>query len=155
MYTWRNPPHTHMGEEAALNTPFILSLGDMLPHLAVHTLETAPLGGGEYHLLLVVENTGYLPTYTSSLGKQNKSIRPVRVELKLPEGVALVTGKWRTELEHLEGRSNKRGLFTRVGSPTDNRARAEWVLKGSAGSEVEIKVLSERAGVLGLRAKLT
>ena len=94
----------------------------MLPKLAIHTLQVTPLGENNYRINLVVENTGYLPTYTSEQGKKRKAIRPVRLELELPAGARLVNGRSRVELGHLEGRSNKFDVTTCWGeSPTDNR----------------------------------
>ena len=46
MYTWRNPPHAFMGEEAARNVPWALAVGDMLPKLSVHSLAVTPAGAG-------------------------------------------------------------------------------------------------------------
>jgi murein tripeptide amidase MpaA len=149
IYTWRNPPATLMMKEAQTQFPFMKSLGTMLPRLDVHTLEISEVTDGTYHLNLVVENLGYLPTYTSIQGKNRRAIRPVRVVLELPDGAVLTSGKRRTELGHLEGRSNKFTTTTTQGSgPTDNRARAEWVIKSSPGTQVGIKILSERAGVI-------
>ncbi len=155
MYTWRNPPLPYIGAEAERNTPFALAMGDMLPHLALHTLEVTPLGAGDYHLNLVVENSGFLPTYTSVQGKNRKAMRPVRIELELPESVQLVNGKRRLELDHLEGRSNKLDVSSHWGeTPTDHRARTEWVLHSDSAAEIAIHVLSERAGCLHLTAQL-
>jgi murein tripeptide amidase MpaA len=149
MYTWRNPPVSHIKKEAAKQSPYMLALGDMLPKLDFHTLEVTPLADGTFHLNLVVENSGFLPTYTSHQGKNRKAIRPVRVELDLPDGVELVSGKAKTEVGHLEGRSNKLGVSATSGaSPTDNLARGEWVLRAPTGTKVGIIVLSERAGKL-------
>ncbi len=149
MYTWRNPPHALMGKEAERNLPFALALGDMLPHLAVYTLEVTPLEEEKYRLNLVVENTGFLPTFTSKQGKKRQAVRPVRVELDLPEGVSILNGKRRAELGHLEGRSNKLDVDTLwETSPTDNRARAEWVLKAPQGSVITLHILSDRAGII-------
>ena len=64
----------------------------------LHTLEVRPLGSGDYRLNLVVENAGFLPTYTSAQGKKRKAIRPVRAELELPDGVKLVNGQRRTDV---------------------------------------------------------
>jgi murein tripeptide amidase MpaA len=149
MYTWRNPPHCYMDAESARTAPFALAMGDLLPHLRFHTLEVTPLNGDEYHLNLIVENTGFFPTYTSQQAKNRKAARPVRVELELPDGVRLIDGKWRLELGHLEGRSNKLDV-TAMGaaSPTDNRARVEWVIHSPKSSKIVVKVLSERAGTI-------
>ena len=71
----------------------------------------------------------------------------MRVELTLAAGAALVTGKWRTELGHLQGRSNKLDVTAHYGSsPTDNRAWGEWVVQGQPGDAIGVAVLSDRAG---------
>ena len=156
-YTWRNPPHALIEAEVARHLPFLLSMGDMLPHLDVLKCSITPLGSApgdppktnQYHLNLVVENTGFLPSFTSQQAKERKAARPVRVELELPEGVTLVSGKRRIDLGHLEGRSSDLDV-TAVGvaSPTSNRQRLEWVLCAAPGAAITLKVLSERAGSL-------
>ncbi len=147
MYTWHNPPVNLLGAEAARNTPFALALGDMLPHLDIHTLEVTPLGNGDYHVNLVVENTGFLPTHTSEQGKKRKAIRPVRAQIDLPEGVLIISGKRVVELGHLAGRSNKLAVHEIFSVfHTDNRSRTEWVLHSKDEALVKIHILSERAG---------
>ncbi len=154
MYTWRNPPHAFMGEEAERNVPYVLSLAEMLPRLSVHTLEATPLQDGTYHLHLVVENTGFFPTFTSKMGKK-RGARPVWVEVELPEGAQFVQGKRRTELGHLEGRSNKTALFAFGVSGTDNRARGQWVIRAPQGGTVRLHVRSDRAGKLQAEVTLS
>lgn len=149
MYTWRNPPPALMGSEAARNVPFPLALGDMLPRLNLFKLEARSLGGGLYYLDLVVDNAGYFPTFTSAQGKKRKAVRPVRAELSLPEGVAIIDGKRLVELGHLQGRSNKFDVATVwIEGDTDHRARAEWTLRGRPGAEIAVSVMSERAGTI-------
>ena len=150
MYTWRNPPRSIMGKEAALNAAYALTLADMLPRLSLHTLETERLTGeGDYRLRLVVENSGFLPTYTSAQGRTRNAARPVRAELDLPQGVQLVSGKAKTEFGHLEGRSNRLAVSTMyAASPTDNRAWREWILRGTPGDKIQVHILSDRAGTL-------
>lgn len=149
MYTWRNPPEKFLGAEAARNTPFALALGDMLPHLDIHTLEVTPLASGDFHVNLVVDNTGFLPTFTSEQGKKRKAVRPVRAEIELPDGVSIISGKREVELGHLAGRSNKLAVHEFFSaSPTDNRSRTEWVLHADRDAIVKINISSERAGSL-------
>ena len=145
-YTWRNPPHKFMGEEAKHNVPFALALGKMLPHLEINTLEVKKVTEGTYTLNLVVDNNGFLPTYTSNQGKKRSVMREVRVELDLPDGAELLNGREKTKLGHLEGRSNKIGQIFVISSPTDNRGRLEWTLKAQSGSKVALHIISERAG---------
>jgi len=149
MFTWRNPPLDFVEAEVKRHYPFILSLGEMLPHLTLFNLDVRKIGEDKYHINLVVENPGFLPTYTSQQSKSRKVSRPVRVELELPEGVKLASGKHREELGHLEGRSNKLEVGASGSeSPTDNRARLEWVIHAPVGSKIKIKIMSERAGTL-------
>jgi hypothetical protein len=127
--------------------PFILSLGELLPHLSIHSLKINKISENKFHLNLVMENSGFLPSYTSQQSKSRQSSRPVRVELELPDGAVLTSGKHREDMGHLEGRSNKLEVGANsADSPTDNRARLEWVIQATAGSKIRIKILSERAG---------
>ena len=150
MFTWRNPPRSMMGEEAEMNSAYALSLADMLPRLTRHTLCAQRLADeGNYRVRLVVENSGFLPTYTSAQGRTRKAARPVRVELGLPEDVQLISGREKTELGHLEGRSSRLSVSAvNAASPTDNRAWTEWILRGAPGAEIQLHVLSDRAGSL-------
>jgi hypothetical protein len=79
---------------------------------------------------LVVENTGWLPSYGAKKALERKVVRPVIAEIALPDGASLITGKTREELTQLEGRSGKpagnTGMVTDV---TDDRAKVEWVVK--------------------------
>ncbi len=149
MYTWYNPPLNFVEAEVEKHYPYMLSLAEMLPHLSIHTLKVTRLGEDEFHLNLVVENSGFLPTFTSQQCKTRKSARPVRAELELPKAARLTSGKRREELGHLEGRSNKldvSAIFAEGAS--DNRARLEWVIQAPAGTTLTLKILSERAGAI-------
>ena len=145
-FTWRNPPHHFMGEEAERNVPFALALGNMLPHLEIHTLAVEKASEDTFTVNLVVDNSGFLPTYTSNTGKDRKVMREVRVELELPEGAELLNGRKKTKLGHMEGRSNKIEQTFIIATPTDNRGRLEWTVKAPKGSTLTMHILSERAG---------
>ncbi len=68
---------------------------------------------------------------------------------ELPEGVILSSGQAKTEMGHLEGRSGKLSVSTIfAASPTDNRAWAEWILRGQPGAEVKVRIRSDRIGSL-------
>ncbi|NUM46228.1 MAG: carboxypeptidase [Anaerolineales bacterium] len=154
MYTWRNPPHAFMGEEAERNVPYVVALGEMLPRLNVHQFTATPLGNDQVHLNLIVENTGYFPTYTNNMSKK-RGIRTVRVELDLPEGAEFVQGKRKTDLGHLEGRASRSGIFGMGGNGTDYRARAEWVIRVPSGAgAVKANVISDRAGTVQVEVTL-
>lgn len=155
LYTWRNPPPGWLGAEVERHVPYMLSLAELLPHLSIAHAEAHALADGSYKVELVVENSGFLPSYTSRQGQQRKAVRPVRVKLELPQGAALVSGKVQTELGHLEGRSNKLGVSAHMAaSPTDNRQRLEWVLRAAPGTSLGVQILSERAGKLEVNIAL-
>lgn len=148
LYTWRNPPREYMEKEAALHTPFILTLVDLLPHIAFTRLECKQMNNQTWSITLVVENSGFLATYTSNQAKIRKAARPVTAELTLPEGKILI-GKERVEIGHLEGRSNKQdssSVFT--ATPTDNRGVVQWVVECPRGSTIKVVVKSERGGTI-------
>ena len=75
-------------------------------------------------------------------------MRPVRVELELPDNIEILNGRIKTEMGHLEGRSNKIGSIFTIASPTDNRGRLEWTLRGKTGSKLLLHIKSERAGTI-------
>jgi hypothetical protein len=95
-----------------------------------------------------MQNNGFLPTYTSKKALERKCVRPIEVELTLPEGISLVSGQLRQDMGHLEGRSNKVWARGAGGSPTDNLCKIEWVLKGPLRATVDVTVRSQRAGVV-------
>jgi murein tripeptide amidase MpaA len=74
IYTWRNPPVDFVEPEVNRQFPFLLSLGEMLPHLSIYTLQVEKISQKKYHINLVVENTGFLSSYTS---QQSKKALPV------------------------------------------------------------------------------
>jgi murein tripeptide amidase MpaA len=155
LYSWRNPPHAYVEAEVSRHLAWILALSETLPRLTIHTLEALPLGQDTYHLNLVVENAGFLPTYTSQQAQKRACVRPVRVDLTLPDHTKIINGKRRIELGHLEGRSNKLWVTaTYAGSPTDNRAHAEWVIAAPKGTEITIHISSERAGTITRKVTL-
>jgi len=149
MYTWRNPPPDFIEKESRIHTPFLVSLGNLLPHLSIFRCIVSKVGENTYQVKLVVENNGFLPTFTSQQGKNRKINKPVQAEINLPEGVHLISGLQKQDLGYLEGRSNKLNVSPHMGmSPTDNRAKGEWILSIEQRSTVKIQVTSDRAGKL-------
>lgn len=82
-------------------------------------------------------------------------MRPIEVELNLPAGVTLVSGKQKQEIGHLEGRSNKISILWNSPSPTDNRTSLEWVVSSPQAAQLELTVRSQRAGTLRRSIVLT
>ena len=147
LYTWRNPPQALMEREAERHLPFVLTIGDLLPHLSIRTLKVGQINNNTWAIDLVVQNNGYLPTFTSQQAKKRQVVRPVIAELSLPAGSRIVQGKKRMEVGHLEGRSNKEDVTTVFGySSTDDRGHVQWIVESPPGSTIDLLVNSERAG---------
>jgi hypothetical protein len=75
------------------------------------------------------------------------------VEIKIPEGTSLVSGKAEVELDHLTGRSALSGNRWKDpaffdGLPSDYARRVAWIVRGERPLEVEVR--SERAGTTRL-----
>lgn len=154
LFVWTNPPPSLLEAEIAPQAEFAIAFAALAPRLAWRAVALTPLGERVYHLLAVVENLGFLPTYGSNQAQKVKAVRPVRLELELPEGATLRSGKPTAEIGHLEGRSNKLSV-TGGSSPTDNRGKAEWLIHAPNGGSVTLRALAERAGTLRRQVELT
>ncbi len=148
LYTWRNPPHALLEAEIAPHADFTIAFASLAPRLAWREVVLTPLGDGNYHLLAVVENRGFLPTRGSNQAVKMNAVRPVRLELALPEGATLKGGKAKQEIGQLEGRSNKLDVSYGDPSPTDNRGKAEWVIHAPAGGTLRLTAVAERGGTV-------
>lgn len=148
LYSWRNPPHALLEAEIAPHADFALAFASLAPRIAWREVTLTPLGNDRYHLLVVVENTGFLPTNGSAQAIKMKAVRPVRLELELPEGATLVSGKQKQEIGQLEGRSNKLDVAYYSSSPTDNRGVAEWLILAPAGGALTVRAVAERGGAI-------
>jgi murein tripeptide amidase MpaA len=148
LYTWRNPPHALLEAEIAPASAFAVAFASLAPRLAWREVVLTPVGDDTYHLLVVVENLGFLPTSGSNQAKKLKAVRPLRLELTLPEGAALVSGKLKQEIGYLEGRSNKLEVSYAGESPTDNRGKAEWLIRAPQGGPLALAAIAERGGTI-------
>ena len=144
----QNAPLKYLPELCEKHSRFTLAHAALNPRLSIRDLKVEQQAEGVYHVVLVIENNGFLPTYTSLKAQERKIVRPIEIELRLPEGVTLIGGEQKQEVGQLEGRSNKLFTVFNSGSPTDNRCKIEWVLKGVAGSSVELTIRSQRAGTI-------
>jgi murein tripeptide amidase MpaA len=144
----QNAPLKYLPEMCEKHSRFTLSNASLCPYLSISKLAVSRQSDEVFHIMAVVENNGFLPTYTSKRALEQNDVRPIAAELELPDGVSLVSGERRQELGQLEGRSNKIWVWFSDGTPTDNRCKVEWVLKGPRGASVKLTVRSQRAGVV-------
>jgi murein tripeptide amidase MpaA len=146
--TWRNPPPALLEAEIAPQADFAIAFASLAPRIAWRDVALTPLGEGVYHLLAVIENRGFLSTSGSNQAAKVKAVRPVRLELELPAGATLRSGKPKQEIGHLQGRSNKLDVAYYGVSPTDNRGKAEWLIHAPQGGSLTLCAVAERGGTI-------
>jgi murein tripeptide amidase MpaA len=154
---FRNPPPQFLEAEVAPHADWLIWQALCSPLMVVHSSEVTPLGGGHYKIRLVVQNTGWLPSYVSKKALERKAVRPVIAEIALGPGVKLITGKQREELTQLEGRAYKpAGNAGGSADATEDRARVEWVVRvtGEEGARVKLIARHDRAGTVRLEVPL-
>ncbi|MGF1473458.1 MAG: M14 family metallopeptidase [Rubrobacteraceae bacterium] len=153
-FTFQNPPPHLLETECEKLASFALAHAQTAPQLSAD-LKTEDLAPGVRRLELTVENTGFLPTNVTRIAADKKLVKPVKVELSLPDGAELVSGESETALGHLAGRSALLGnrwkdptFFN--GLPSDYARRLEWVVRGAGPVGVEVR--SEKAGTTRLKS---
>ena len=85
----------------------------------------------------------------TKLARDIKAVRGVRCEPVLPDGARLVAGKLQEDEGQREGGSYKASAPTRRrADPTDDRAKVEWVIVGTARQSIGITASHPRAGAV-------
>ena len=155
-HAFSNPPLPLLERELARFPKWLVWNALISPRLELVAVDAAAAGGGTYTVTLVVQNTGWLPSYVSKRALDRKVVRGVIAEIELPEGAALVQGKRRSEHGQLEGRAYKHtGIsFWPDSTVTDDRLKIEWVVRGKPGDVVKLVARHERAGAVRTEVKL-
>jgi murein tripeptide amidase MpaA len=151
VYSWQNPPagSQFLKDVTHSNMLFSLACCAMSPLLTIPTLNLEKIGEKLYKVVVVVENTGFLPTYVTQKAVERKMLKPLTVSLVPLEGVELISGEQKVELPHLEGRSNKQAMNPfHNGYPSDDRAKVEWIVQTHPGARIMVEASAERAGLV-------
>jgi len=146
--TWFNVPFERLEAEVEPHTEWALFQLAAAPRLGIRSLEGEPVGRGAWRVRLVLENSGWLPTTVTRKAEERKAVRPIEVELELPEGARLAVGQRKTEAGQLEGRANFRTTMWWNNDPsTNDLAKLEWVVESPGGGTVRVEARHQRAGV--------
>ncbi len=156
MAVFTNPPPALREKEIARFPKWLLWQTLISPKLELRNVEVTAAGTDTWRVRLVVQNTGWLPSYVSKMALKHKLLRGVLAEIELPEDARLLTGKPREELGELEGWAY---LHTGISfwpnkNVTADRAHVDWVVQAKAGTEIRLAAWHERAGRLETRVKL-
>jgi len=154
MNCWYNPPLKFLEKEIQLFPDWIIWHALISPKLSLRLTQVKAIGKGTWRIRLVVENTGWLPTYVTKKAVEKKVSRGVICEIELPEGAALQSGKPRQELAQLEGRAYKTAYPEGWEGGTDDRLKIEWVVHAPGGGVVKLVARHERAGVVRAEVEL-
>lgn len=158
LYTWSNPPKHLLEQEVERFPKWLLWHLLISPRLELLEANAVSLGDGAFRVRLAVQNTGWLPTYVCKKALERKLTRGVVCEIELPPGAALEAGELRQKKGELEGRAYKTstpsGWFATDGDPTDERLKAEWVVRAPSGAVVKLSAKHERAGTVRAEVKL-
>ena len=150
---WFNPPLSRLEQEIRPHADFALFLALVAPRLEVRSFESETVADGVYRLRLVLENTGWLPTNVSEKALERKAVRPIEVELEIPDDARIATGKLRDETGQLAGRAVKRSVTGfRTDFSTSERSKVEWVIEAKPGDRIGVVARHQRAGTV--RAEL-
>ncbi len=148
MNMWTNPPLNLLEKEISPFPEWIVWHALISPKLGLYEISSTPLGGNTFRVRLVVENTGWLPTYVTKKALEKKLTRGVIAEIHLPKGASLESGKVREELGELEGRAYKTVIPDETTEGTSDRVKVEWVVKAKKGTKVKLTAKHERAGIV-------
>jgi murein tripeptide amidase MpaA len=149
MYAWGNVPPQFLEAEIAPHSDWALWHLLISPLLEVKSLDVDALGEGKHRVRLVLQNTGWLPTHVTEKALERKAVRPVEVELTLPEGAELVAGERKTEAGQLQGRVHRRSVLWWGGDDsTADLTKLEWVIEAPDGGELGIEARHQRAGTV-------
>ena len=151
-----NPPPPLREKEVARFPKWLLFNALISPRLEVRSTEVTPAGADTWRVRLVVENSGWLPSYVSKMAAQRKVLRGVLAEIDLPTSAELIDGKPRESLGELEGWAY---MHTGVSfwpnkAPTADRKHVDWIVKAPAGTEIGLTAWHERAGRIATRVVL-
>ncbi|PLS76660.1 MAG: carboxypeptidase [Actinobacteria bacterium] len=156
---WSNPPPALMEAEIAPHADFAVRHLLLSPRLELHNACAELVGAlgdsglATWRVRVVVDNTGWMATNVTERALERKAVRPVEAEITLPDGCHLAAGTPRLELGQLGGRALKRSALL-ASDPTDDRTKAEWVVRGPAGAVVAVEVRHQRGGVVRVDVEL-
>jgi hypothetical protein len=130
-YAVANPPVAQLGEMGAKHGEFLVELAGMLPSVRIAKTEVTAHGGGVFTIEVEVENTGFLPTSLSH-GQRARAVDPTFVQIQVDDD-DILTGAQKTE---------DVGVLNGSGS----REKVTWVIRGREGSQVDIRLHSQKSG---------
>ncbi len=143
-YVIQNPPPEFLLQECRKNARSVLEMAQTTPLVRITKTAVEKVGEGVYSVKATVRNMGYLPTNVTDQAIKNRKARPVKAEVRVPDGCSVVSGKPEIELGHLEGRL---ALGRAFGGASTAGTLVQWVVKTSGTPvSVTVKAGNDRGG---------
>lgn len=133
LYTWSNPPHKFLKGELEKLTEFTLKQAQMSPQVRIKDVKITKIDGEIFNVKVMVQNTGFLPTYVSETAKSLNVYKSPFAELKISSGQSFIEGKEKVATKHLTGRADSLPWITPIwGNDLANTHEEmfSWIVKG-------------------------
>lgn len=158
LFTFWNPPPPLLENELKRFPDWLVWHNLISPRLEFYEASARQISADTYHITAVISNSGWLPTYLTKMGLKKNLTRNIICEIELPNDAQLINGQPRIEIGQLEGRAYKStSPFHWAGmtrEPTDNRAKAEWIVTAKQGTTIKLNSRHEKAGTIHTEIKL-
>jgi len=126
-----NPPAEKIALQGQKHCNFILHLTSLFAKVTIAETSVASHGGGLFRIEAEIENSGFLPTSTAH-GITSRSVKPTMVQLGV-DPADIVSGSAKTSF-----------IQTLAGS--GRRQKYEWIVRGTPGATVTLKVVAQKGG---------
>ena len=143
-----NPPGPLLPAEIERLVPATLAAMGTSARLRIIETGSEQIEPNIWRVWINIANDGFLPTHGSDTWRNAGRAEPVRAEISLPAGCALLDPDSATiDLGHIPGRVSHYSSFRHDGDyPHLARAHAEWFVRGIANAMATITVSAPRAG---------
>ncbi len=143
VFFWANAPGSRLLAEVRPHAEFAVYQAMCSPKLEVLHTRVVHLAADTHRVEVGIANTGWLPTEITRRARKDNLVLPLVAELV--GATVLTPGTSRQELGQLAGRAAMQPSYGK-NDGTPDRVLATWIVSGSAGTQVAVKVSHERAG---------
>lgn len=135
----QNPPLTRLEEECEAIRGFIMGLSLSIAKLLISSVQVTEEGANLYRIVAEVSNAGFLPTSSTSKGKE---LELEGLHATLAGEFEMVAGVSPQPLPHLDGF----GGHDAWAPPSAQRAHVEWLIRARPDTRVTVSFSGPRAG---------
>ncbi|MDJ0838794.1 MAG: M14 family zinc carboxypeptidase [Acidobacteriota bacterium] len=126
-----NPPYSHLEKCFGAHNKTINQISEALARVELIDVTVEEMSKTIWRVKAVATNSGHMASHTG-MAKKARTHLPVRLGLKLSDGLTRLHGpKWVTS-DQLNGKSG--------------RMHGEWILQGKKGAAVTVHLFSDQAG---------